>query len=92
MCGKVRKALEEARKKLLLEYGTDGVAIIPQDTWLALGPDGQLQLAEAVGYHAACSSERQTAEQKVTMKSEVGQTLRARVVQIVPDRGNDLLR
>lgn len=84
VCSQVREAIEK------LDEGTfqltkPGEAVMPDQAWLELPPEARNQLAQLIGYDAACRASEPSLEQTVVIRSEVGRVITERTVETNPD-------
>ena len=80
VCKQAREGLEKLAQGSAFELIKPGEAMIPDQAWLELSPDSRNQLAQLVGYDAACRASEPSAEQTVVIRSEMGRLITQRIV------------
>ena len=87
LCARAADGLDRSGKTGAFEHDGRGSATIRHDVWITMGPDGQDELTKALAVDAACKAGTVPREQQVFVRSEEGQTLSSRIVEIAPDSG-----
>ena len=85
LCAQAAESLEKAGKSGAFESDGRGGATINQDAWVVMGAEGQDSLTQTLAVDAACRAGTVPKEQQVSVRSEEGQTLSNRIVEIAPD-------
>lgn len=85
LCAQVAGSLDNFAKSGAFENDRKGGVTIAHDVWLALGQVGQDELAQSVAIDAACAAGAMPKESQVQIRSETGQTLMSRVVELAPE-------
>ena len=85
LCAQVAESLDQFAKSGSFENDRKGGVTIAHDVWLALGQVGQGELTQSVAVDAACAAGAMPKETQVQIRSETGQTLMSRVVELAPE-------
>ena len=85
VCKQAREGLEKLSEGSPFELLKPGEAMMPDQAWLELVPEARNQLAQLIGYDAACRASEASAEQTVVIRSETGRLITQRVVPTSAD-------
>ena len=85
VCKQAREGLEKLAEGSQFELIKPGEAMMPDQAWLELAPEARNQLAQLIGYDAACRASEPSAEQTVIIRSEVGRLITERIVSTSAD-------
>ena len=84
VCKQVRDAIEKLGDGAF-QLTKPGEAVMPDQAWLELQPEARDQLAQLIGYDAACHASEPSLEHTVVIRSEVGRVITERTVETSPD-------
>lgn len=84
VCKQARQAIEKLGEGAF-QLTKPGEAVMPDQAWLELPPEARDQLAQLIGYDAACRASEPSLEQTVVIRSEVGRVITERTVETNPD-------
>jgi hypothetical protein len=85
LCAQAAQSLDKAGKSGGFEHDGRGSATIQRDAWIVMGAKGQEQLTQTLAVDAACKADSAPREQQVFVRSEEGQSLSSRIVEIAPN-------
>ena len=88
VCKQAREGLDKLAAGSGFEVVKAGEAVIAEQAWLDLPPDTRNQLAQLIGYDAACRASEASSEQTVVIRNEMGRVITERIVPTSADFSN----
>ena len=75
LCAEIKKNLKGFEGDLSIDYNDKGEATVEQAAWMTMSPENHADLAQTLGFVAACASGRQSDAQPVSIRNESGRML-----------------